>query len=120
MKRKVFELFAAPPGAMGLRGDRYLWEAMRCYFFEKDIYVSELNAETLQVLYSEAFEKLTGKPLSAQESFHLDQFSHGGMSSGYIAPSFWCTDGFNYIKALFYKALAAEEHYSHTKMLDTR
>ena len=111
MKRKVFELFASPPGTMGLRGDRYLWEAMRCYFFEKDIYVSGLNTETLHVLYFEAFEKLTGKPLSTREPFQLDQFSHGGMSSGFIAPDFWRTDGFEYIKVVFHKALAADEHY---------
>ncbi|HYP02566.1 MAG TPA: hypothetical protein VER76_20410 [Pyrinomonadaceae bacterium] len=45
--------------------------------------------EGLTSVIEEAFEKLTGFPLSHADPIYIEKYSHGGMSSGYVQPKFW-------------------------------
>lgn len=45
---------------------------------------SELEDQVAQ-----AFLLLTGLPMSTPESFRVERFAHGGISSGFVSPGFW-------------------------------
>lgn len=79
-------LFKEEPFRWGLRGDPYLWREMRVQFNETPLPAS---TRELAALIEEAFTSLTGHPLSETEAFHIERFSHGGMSSGMVSPKFW-------------------------------
>ena len=83
-------VFVPEPKQWGLRGDPHLWEAMRRYFDDTPL---PANVRTLEQLISQAFSDLTGQDITNAEDFHLEQFAHGGMSSGYISPNFWQKQG---------------------------
>jgi hypothetical protein len=80
------ELFAVEPETWGLRGDPYLWAAMRQYFYSTPL-PKDPNQLSCQV--SRAFKLLTGKPIETDRHFLVDEYAYGGMSSGHIAPDWW-------------------------------
>ncbi len=83
----VASLFQDKPGQWGLRGDPYLWQEMADHFAHTPL---PATAAELRALLETAFETLTGYPLSTDEKFFfIERFSHGGMSSGLVAPAFW-------------------------------
>jgi len=45
--------------------------------------------EGLTSVIAEAFEELTGFPLSHADPIYVEKYNHGGMSSGYVQPRFW-------------------------------
>ncbi|WP_207234093.1 hypothetical protein [Shewanella maritima] len=47
------------------------------------------DIEQLQHLIESAFLELTGRPMSLDETIHVEDFVHGGMSSGAICTDFW-------------------------------
>jgi molybdenum cofactor cytidylyltransferase len=47
------------------------------------------TSEELASVIKEAFEELTGFPLSHADPVYVEKYSHGGMSSGYVNPKFW-------------------------------
>lgn len=82
----VSEIFKARPERWGLRGEPYLWDDMEVYFagyvipFSEDRFIEEFEA---------MFKKLTGISLDSPDYVHIDEYSHGGMSSGMIDSSYW-------------------------------
>lgn len=82
----IEDLFQDEPGEWGLRGDPYLWAEMQKYFSGVPIPDDE---DHLRSCISKSFKSLTGKALSTRKHFYVDAFAHGGMSSGYIDPTFW-------------------------------
>ena len=82
----VASLFEGEPCQWGLRGDPHLWREMIEYF--KDV-PCPAKFWNLASLISDAFEKLTGQPITHPEPFFVEKYSHGGMSSGYVKPQFW-------------------------------
>jgi hypothetical protein len=82
----VATLFQDEPRRWGLRGDPHLWREMRREFEGVEC---PATPEGLASLVEEAFEKLTGFPLSHADPFYVEKYSHGGMSSGYVDPRFW-------------------------------
>ncbi|MBE7532742.1 MAG: hypothetical protein HS099_23810 [Ardenticatenaceae bacterium] len=82
----IADLFVEEPMQWGVRGDPHLWRAMRNYFTAVPLptHLAELEEKIAQ-----AFLVLSGQPLSTPEMFYVARFAHGGMSSGYISPSFW-------------------------------
>lgn len=84
--RHLGDLFVPEPRSWGLRGDPYLWREMRDRFKSFPLPDSEAG---LNRALETAFFEICGRPMSAPDRFHLEKFSHGGMSSGYIAPEFW-------------------------------
>ena len=85
-QRTIADLFIPDPPHWGLRGDPYLWREMRDHFAAIPL------PETFPMLVEKidaAFLQLTGSPISAPESFFVERFAHGGMSSGHVCPEFW-------------------------------
>jgi molybdenum cofactor cytidylyltransferase len=84
--KTIARLFDPEPVTWGLRGDPWLWRALRARF--EDTPLPE-DAAALERLVQDGFEALTGRPWEGEEPFVVAAFAHGGMSSGGIAPGFW-------------------------------
>ena len=82
----IGELFDPEPFSWGLRGDPYLWKAMRHHFLSIPM---PATANELVELIHAAFEELTGKPITTESMFYVDEYAHGGMSSGHISTDSW-------------------------------
>ena len=82
----IGSLFENEPHPWGLRGDPYLWQEMKRKF--KNVPLPE-TPEELKVMIETEFELITGRSVSESEDCLVEQFSHGGMSSGYISMEFW-------------------------------
>jgi len=79
-------LMSPKPQQWGLRGDPYLWEDMSNYFATTKMPES---MEDLISIIETAFILITGHPITQENSFYVEKYSHGGMSSGHIDPKFW-------------------------------
>jgi hypothetical protein len=84
--RTIGDLLEHEPHQWGLRGDPYLWRQMRIHFAETPI---PPTVHALARDLESAFLLLSGRDISTTENFHVEQFAHGGMSSGGICPEFW-------------------------------
>ena len=89
-ERRVGPLFDPDPWQWGLRGDPHLWWHMA------EVLSGEPCPETtaqLAALIERTFETLTGASWATAEPFYLEQYAHGGMSSGYVSPDWWRETG---------------------------
>jgi hypothetical protein len=88
---RVPDLFDPEPHTWGLRGDPYLWRALRAHLAGRDIPGSP--GELADLLY-QAFRELAGTDLASDPatSVYLEQYAHGGMSSGMISLGTWRQD----------------------------
>lgn len=86
IRDQIGQLFDPLPEHWGLRGDPFLWQAMKDSLSARRL---PTTASSLIVDIERAFEKLSGRPLYASPPFYMKEFAHGGMSSGGIDPSFW-------------------------------
>ncbi len=100
-------LFVEEPTQWGLRGDPYLWRAMREHFASTPLPSSVLEFD--QVIAA-AFEQLTMQSISSTNNFSVKEFAHGGMSSGGIAPEFWRAQALPLLKKRLAQALIDGEH----------
>lgn len=82
----IGDLFKVEPSRWGLRGDPFLWLTMRMHFANRPLPSDDTE---LRLEIESAFESLTGHQISEERSFYVEQFAHGGMSSGQIDPEFW-------------------------------
>ena len=94
----ICELFDPEPRQWALRGDPFLWREMREHFHSATLPPS---AEALQSVLEQAFQFLTGHPLSHAEPIFLARHSHGGMSSGRVVPEFWRSTAFPLLVSRF-------------------
>jgi hypothetical protein len=85
--RTVQMLFEESPLSWGLRGDPYLWKHMaECVSADEWPPTEEAFFARLEGL----FRELTGADLSSEDYFiKLQQYAHGGMSSGMVSPEYW-------------------------------
>jgi hypothetical protein len=84
------DIFFPFPAPMGLRGDPYLWSALAAYFMDDIKIEADFPAS-----FRDAFQHLTGHDFDrAPEMFQVDNFSHGGMSSGGISMTWWRETGY--------------------------
>ena len=81
-------LFDPEPRTWGLRGDPYLWRALRKRLADEPMPASP--DEVARVLHA-TFEELTGTALADDSAEHIyrREFAHGGMSSGMISLETW-------------------------------
>jgi hypothetical protein len=81
-------LFHPEPNTWGLRGDPYLWRAMRKRLGDQPMPGS---ADEVARLLHAAFEELTGADLASDPADHVyrEEYAHGGMSSGMISLDTW-------------------------------
>ncbi len=99
-KNYIADLFQAKPVQWGLRGDPYLWDAMQNHFAQTPL---PHSAEQVAQLLAQAFETLTGQPITAEKHFFVEQFAHGGMSGGIVSPQFWRETAVPLLQARFTK-----------------
>jgi len=85
---KMASLFDPEPETWGLRGDPYLWRALREHLSGTDIPAS---ADKVVSLLHAAFAELTDLDLTSDtaSSAYQAQYAHGGMSSGMISLDTW-------------------------------
>lgn len=84
----VGDLFAREPVQWGLRGDPYLWAAMR----EKlaGVPMPADWFELRDLLYSTFRDIVGAQPDDAEhETVYIEEFAHGGMSSGVVDLPTW-------------------------------
>lgn len=83
----VAHLFLREPAQWGLRGDPWLWRAMRDRL--EDVPLPG-NFTALTFLLEQAFADEIGvKPYEKTEPVFVERFAHGGMSSGNVEPTWW-------------------------------
>jgi len=85
---RVSALFDPEPETWGLRGDPYLWRALRGHPADTDIPPSA--GELISLLHA-AFRELACADLASDPAslVYLEQYAHGGMSSGMISLDAW-------------------------------
>ncbi|MBQ0903579.1 hypothetical protein [Micromonospora sp. U21] len=85
---KMADLFYPEPATWGLRGDPYVWAALREHLSGKDIPTS--LDEVVALLHS-AFGELVGLDLVTEpaSSVYREQYAHGGMSGGRVDLDAW-------------------------------
>lgn len=88
---KMAVLFDPEPRRWGLRGDPFLWRAMREHLSDTAIPAS---ADEAAGIISAAFSDLTGVDLASDpaSSVYLEACAHGGMSGGMISLDAWRQD----------------------------
>jgi hypothetical protein len=84
----VSALFDPEPETWGLRGDPYLWRALREHLSGARL---PRSADELTRLLHAAFRELTGIDIAADSASmaYQQQYAHGGMSSGMISLDTW-------------------------------
>ncbi len=85
---KMTALFDPEPHTWGLRGDPYIWRALREHLSGADMPGSA--AEIAAKLHA-AFGELVGVDLADDQasSVYLEEHAHGGMSSGVVSLDAW-------------------------------
>lgn len=99
-------LFTAEPLQWGLRGDPYLWREMRAHF--ENVAFPESEAQLLWLL-EQAFAALTGTALTTAAPVLVERYQGGGMSSGYVSPTFWAEQALPLLRERFHSIRANEE-----------
>lgn len=94
----IADLFKTEPPQWGLRGDPYLWRDLARVF--EAVPLPE-SADTLKAMLEAAFLTMTGHTVTEKETFFVERYAHGGMSSGHIDPGFWREKGFPLLLARF-------------------
>jgi hypothetical protein len=86
--RYVADLFDPEPEQWGLRGDPWVWRALRDHLGEA--YLPPSAGEVEAMLYT-AFNRVVAVDLGTEtaESVYREQFAHGGMSSGHVHLQTW-------------------------------
>jgi 8-oxo-dGTP pyrophosphatase MutT (NUDIX family) len=90
-KRDLSALFRSEPEQWGLRGDPFLWRHMKQSF--KNSPFPETEDQFLTLL-EQTFQRLTSHRLPNEEaiddkSIFVEEYAHGGMSSGHVSLRFW-------------------------------
>jgi hypothetical protein len=85
---RVSVLFDPEPKQWGLRGDPFLWRALRAHL--AGVAIPPTAEELINILHA-AFRELAGTDLASDpaSSVYREQYAHGGMSSGMISLNAW-------------------------------
>ncbi|WP_255029336.1 hypothetical protein [Rhodococcus sp. GA1] len=82
------ELFDEPPAQWGLRGDPYVWEAIREKLAGRPL---PDDAAALEEALVTAFTSVMGVDVRTESAdrVYREEFAHGGMSSGHVSLPTW-------------------------------
>ncbi len=99
-QKKLSKIFQKTPSRWGLRGDPYLWQEMS----EKlgDLTYPDTEAKFTAIV-EQAYEQLTGAPITQRDDPFIERYSHGGMSSGFVSPQFWTEEAIPLLKKRYRK-----------------
>ena len=94
---KLSAIFEEKPESWGFRGDPYFWD----YLKERAETMEPLSPDELEKWIKEEYRSLSGKPLSDKymDFAVIEQFSHGGMSSGGVDNRWWIDTGIPLLKS---------------------
>lgn len=82
----IADLFEPKSNQGSLRGDSYLWDELQAYFSASPI---PKSSHELVEQVTEAFEVLTGQPITENKNFFIDKLAKGERTSGAVSPTFW-------------------------------
>jgi hypothetical protein len=97
-RRLVAALFEESPRQWGMRGDPHLWRDLASRVGELPLPETEAELAALLELW---FERLAGVPLTAKDPVFLEQYAHGGMTSGYVNPPWWLETGLPFLRGRY-------------------
>ena len=86
---KLSVIFEDKPDRWGYRGDPYFWD----YLGKKAENMDLMSPEELENWIKKEHLDLSGVELSASSTGIVEEFSHGGMSSGGLAGDWWVETG---------------------------
>ena len=101
----VSKLFEKEPEQWGLRGDPYFWAYLKELAEEKDF----SSPDELEKWIKDEFRSLSGKEMSVYTDVRIEQFAHGGMSSGGVCGPWWIETGIPLLKSRWGTDPDAEE-----------
>lgn len=84
-------IFNNKPAQWGLRGDPYMWEDIQKDFQGQVIDDTDWNSVVAAVCRK--FEAKAGQSLALGVQAYVEEYAHGGMSSGGISGDFWLCTG---------------------------
>ena len=80
-KSYVSDIFRESMPQWGSRGNPYFWDDLKTVFAFKEI---PMRTEELNTIIHEVFQRVTGERLTKDTVCHVEQYAHGGMSSGQV------------------------------------
>ena len=92
---KLSTIFEEKPESWGLRGDPYFWDYLKDQATNLEL-ISSIDLE--EWIKKEHF-KLSGKEMTEESMAFVEEFAHGGMSSGGISGSWWIETGIPLLKS---------------------
>ena len=100
---KLSKIFEEKPERWGFRGDPYFWD----YLKEQAESMEIISPEELEKWIKEEHLSLSGKPLTDEymDFAVIEQFAHGGMSSGGVDNTWWMEEGIPLLKSRLVKLL---------------
>lgn len=79
-------IFTPKPEKWGLRGDPFLWDALKTSFSTVPLPCEE---ERFLDHFEHLFRKLTNHPFEGEDEVFVPKFAEDGMSSGQVSLKFW-------------------------------
>ena len=94
---KLSIIFEDKPDRWGFRGDPYFWAHLKGRAEDMDI----ISPDELEAWIKEEYLSLSGKILSDKygDFAVIDQFAHGGMSSGGVDNLWWIEEAIPLLKS---------------------
>lgn len=94
---KLSVIFEEKPKRWGFRGDPYFWDYLNNLAENMDM----ISADELEKWIKEEYLSLSGKPLTDEymDFAVIEQFAHGGMSSGGVDNEWWVNEGIPLLKS---------------------
>lgn len=94
---KLSVIFEEKPETWGFRGDPFFWDHLKKLAEERDI----LSPDELEKWIKEEYFSLSGKELTDKydDIAVIEQFAHGGMSSGGVDNVWWTEEGIPLLKS---------------------
>ncbi len=92
---KLSVIFEEKPKRWGFRGDPYFWK----YLQERAEDMELCSPEELEAWIRREHAALSGEEMTENSIVRVEQFAHGGMSSGGISGQWWTEDGLPLLKS---------------------
>ena len=94
---KLSKIFEEKPQRWGFRGDPYFWDYLKELAEKMDI----ISPDELEEWIKKEYLSLSGKAMTDKNMGFavIEQFAHGGMSSGGVDNRWWMEEGIPLLKS---------------------